>query len=966
MVKVDIKELAAAFEKAVQLGDEERAQFIASFESDKPELAQKLAQLLASDAEEKDLLRSWVATETSALADKADDPWIDRIVGSWKIVKRIGSGGMGAVFLAHRSDAQFEQTVAVKVMGAQLLSESAAERFRFERQTLAKLNHPNIATLIDGGSTELNLPFLIMEYVEGVPIDQYCAANNLGLKERLGLFQKVCAAIDYAHKNLIVHRDLKPDNILVTEAGEPKLLDFGVAKLIEPQSADADAGDGGSDFPQTRAGSRIMTLDYASPEQVRGEPVSIATDVYALGVLLYKLLTGQSPYGDTLTTDREIENAILAVEPKLPSSAITSGTASSSGTPSQHDEDDTENATSAPAPTSSVRYRKRLAGDLDNIVLKCLQKNPERRYASANDLSDELRRYLNHEPVEARGRNWTYIAGKFLSRHALAAASAAAAFLLIVGLVSFYTFELAAERDRAQLAASEAEQVSGFLTNMLRSAAPAVSQGETITAVDLLNSGVEQIELLADQPILQSNLYRIMGYSYTEVGEYTRGLSLHEKSIAVLEGVADVEPLLLAENYSALAEAQRVLEFYDDSIESRLRALAIFEKELGPEHQETIHVKVRLGTSLETAGRAEEALKHLREAREVSERVTDGYTHVTLDSMGVGAVVLSNLGQYREAELLNAEAIKHSNIVLGELSPNTIIRIRNSGVYTREQFKFHEALAFQREANERGALVWPAQSPLMTYGLQQVAITTQFLGWFDEAQRFLEKAQVNVAAGPGENSLDFAFQLATVGGWHFDKAEYEEALAEFRRSYDIAVGLNGKDTRRAVEASIGIGQSLLAMGDVDEAIAVLRDAMSRSGSVRVHTKLIGARTLATALSQSGAFAEADEMFKSMISEKESHVGPDNAALVPYLMEASAHERRKENIDAAFDHAGRAHRLALDGMPEGNWIAALAAAEYARVLMARGDHDQAAELVRGARADLVETFGAAHFYVAEID
>ena len=518
----------------------------------------------------------------------------------------------------------------------------------------------------------------------------------------------------------------------------------------------------------------------------------------------------------------------------------------------------------------------------------------------------ELRRYINHEPVEARGRNWTYIAGKFLSRHALATASAAAGFFLVIGLVSFYTFELAAERDKAtraaaeaQLAAAQAEQVSGFLSTMFQSAAPATSQGETITAVDLLNTGVEQINALSDQPILQANLYRIMGYSFTEVGEYEKGLSLHEKSIAVLEGLDDVEPLLLGDNLSALAEAQRVLEYHDLSIQNRLRALEIFEKELGPEHQETIHVKIRLGTSLETAGRAEEALKHLREAREVSERVSDGYTKVTLDSMGVGAVVLSNLGQYREAELLNAEAIEHSNIVLGELAPNTIIRIRNSGVYTREQFKFHEALAFQREANERGALVWPAESPLLTYGLQQVAITTQFLGWFDEAQRFLKKAQTNVADGPGENSLDFAFQLATVGGWHFDQAKYEEALVEFRRSYDIAVGLNGKDTRRAVEASIGIGQSLLAMGDLDEAIDVLRDAMSRSRSVRVHTKLIGARTLASALSQSGAFAEADQMFQSMISEKESHVGPDNAALVPYLVEAAAHERRKKNIDAAF-------------------------------------------------------------------
>ena len=407
----------------------EQAEYLSIFARKHPSLGPKLERLLDADARQRDVLRSWIDSESRSLADSGEDPWLGRELGAWKITRRLGAGGMGAVFLATRNDYQFEQTAAVKVMGSQLLSERAAERFRQERQILASLSHPNIAGLIDGGATELKLPYLVMEYVDGVSIDTYCRDNDLDLVSILTLFQKVCSAIDYAHRNLVVHRDLKPDNILVRTDGEPQLLDFGIAKLIEPIGEDLEPSD--ASVPMTQAGARAITLAYASPEQVRGEPVSTATDIYALGVLLFQLLTGAFPYGDEGDTAYRLQNAILNVEPAPPSSVLKSETPTTADT-----------SASSQASYHLRLQRRRAFGDLNNIVLKCLRKNPERRYASVKDLSDDLGRFLRFEPVEARPNDWRYVFSRFVRRNRSSVIAAVASFSALVGLTAFYTIQL--------------------------------------------------------------------------------------------------------------------------------------------------------------------------------------------------------------------------------------------------------------------------------------------------------------------------------------------------------------------------------------------------------------------------------------------------------------------------------------------------------------------------------------------
>lgn len=342
-------------------------------------------------------------------------------VGPYELQKCIGRGGMGSVWLATRFDSDFKKKVAIKLVKRGMDTQEILRRFRLERQVLAALTHPNIAALIDGGSTPDGLPYLVMEYVEGIRIDRYCETRMSAITERLKLFRDVCAAVQYAHGNLVVHRDLKAGNILVTAEGVPKLLDFGIAKLIRTEFDTLAAA-------ETRPELRPMTLDYASPEQVRGEPITTATDVYSLGVLLYKLLTGKSPYGLAVKSDSALRKAICGQEPLKPSAIVLTDEKAIIPQATQK-VDVSEEETRDKA---RRRLKKKLAGDLDMIVLMALRKEPLRRYASVEQFSEDLRRYLEDRPVIARSDTFGYRAGRFISRNSMAIAAA-----VIVAVILF-------------------------------------------------------------------------------------------------------------------------------------------------------------------------------------------------------------------------------------------------------------------------------------------------------------------------------------------------------------------------------------------------------------------------------------------------------------------------------------------------------------------------------------------------
>ena len=454
-----LKEL---FDEACALPADERPAFLEGACGGDAAMQEEILSLFEEEDRVHSLLDG-VAVEAAGLLDELTKA--GRQVGPYRLVRRLGVGGMGEVYLAERADGQFDQQVALKLVRSGLTSEQILARFRSERQILARLQHPNIARLLDGGLTPEGQPYFVIEYVEGEPIDTYADARALSVDERLELFAQVCRAVTYAHANLVIHRDLKPSNILVTDDGQVKLLDFGIAKVL---SEDGDAQE-----PLTRTGAAVMTPAYASPEQARGEPVNTSTDIYSLGVVLYELLTGLRPYEVDGRNPAEAVRVICEVEPERPSTAITEA----------RSRDETTGETIGQARGTDVdRLRRRLAGDLDVICLKALRKHAERRYVTADEMGEDIRRHLKAIPIQARAESLSYRAGKYVRRHRLGVLATAAVVLMLAGLVGFYTARLADERDRARLEAEKAEQVAAFLQGLFQVSDPSESRGETVTA----------------------------------------------------------------------------------------------------------------------------------------------------------------------------------------------------------------------------------------------------------------------------------------------------------------------------------------------------------------------------------------------------------------------------------------------------------------------------------------------------
>lgn len=413
------QQVKALFEQALERPPDERAAFLDQACHGDEALRREVRSLLSSHDDAPGFLDQPLSLDAPSGDDGAAHT--GQRIGAYRLVREIGHGGMGAVYLAERADGQFHQQVAVKFVRHGVDSATLRRRFRAERQILARLDHPHIARLIDGGVSENGLPYLAMEYVEGTRIDHYCDAHHLSTNKRLRLFLAVCKAVHYAHQNLIVHRDLKPSNILVTEGGTVKLLDFGIAKLLDDNAAATPLDEA------PRTGMRVMTPEYASPEQIRGEPVTTAFDVYALGIILYELLAGQRPYRLSGLSPGEMERIVCEKAPARPSTAVTREAqtdAMRAATPEE---------ISRMRSTQPDKLRRRLAGDLDTLVMMALHKDPSRRYRSVGQLSEDLRRHLDGLPVTARPDSFAYRISKFIRRHWMGVAAAVFIFVSLLG-----------------------------------------------------------------------------------------------------------------------------------------------------------------------------------------------------------------------------------------------------------------------------------------------------------------------------------------------------------------------------------------------------------------------------------------------------------------------------------------------------------------------------------------------------
>jgi serine/threonine protein kinase len=479
--------ISEILEDALALDPVRRADYLDAACGPDTDLRAEIDSLIDSHEQAGSLFLNEASLDRSPLLPTGAQP--GRTIGPYRILQQIGHGGMGDVFSAVRADGHYEKKVAVKLVRAGDVSAGVLERFRAERQILAGLEHPNIARLLDGATTDNGIPYLVMELVDGLPIDAFCRAHKLSVDERLRLFIDVCSAVQFAHQRLVIHRDIKPGNILVTPEGIPKLLDFGIAKMLDPM--------GNVEATQLRP----YTPEYASPEQIRGEPVLTATDAYSLGVVLYELLTGRSPYRIETRTPGKLAEAITNQEPERPSVAVLRGS------PSMPE-------------TMLPQIQRQLRGDLDFILLKALRKEPEARYSSAEHLADDIRRYLDGLPVAARKGTWTYRTGKFVRRHRVAVAAATLAFITLVTSIIVTAREARIAETNRRRAEARFNDVRKLANSLIYDVHDSIQNipGATDARKLILDRSLEYLDSLSRESGNDPGLLRELAAAYARVG----------------------------------------------------------------------------------------------------------------------------------------------------------------------------------------------------------------------------------------------------------------------------------------------------------------------------------------------------------------------------------------------------------------------------------------------------------------
>jgi eukaryotic-like serine/threonine-protein kinase len=634
------REITILFESVGKLPPEQRAAYLEETCREDPAMRAEVEDLLRS-AEQQAGTKVLEAAGSPAQDDgtAGPDSMIGRRIGPYRLVRAIGQGGMGAVYLGVRDDQQFQKRVAIKLVKRGMDTTEILRRFRNEQQILASLDHPNISRLLDGGTTEDGLPYFVMDYVEGIPIDVYCDTQKLSTMYRLKLFLTVCSAVQTAHQNLIIHRDIKPNNILVSASGIPKLLDFGIAKLLNPELSARTVA-------PTAAEERPMTPAYASPEQIRGGPITTATDIYSLGMLLYQLLTGHRPYHFKSTQRQEVERVICEQEPERPSAIIS------------RVEEVTEGGTRVtlnPELVSKTRdghpdkLRRRLSGDLDNIVLMAIRKEPQRRYVSVDQFAEDIRRYLRGQTVIARNNTFSYRASKFLLRHTKMVAAAALIILALIGgvvTVSWQAHEAQIEKARSMQHFNEVRKLAGSFMFEIHDAIQNLP-GATRARVLLVTRALEYLDLLAHEAGSDPTLERDLATAYQKVGDVqgnplfanlgdrAGALKSYQKSLTIRQALyrsnaSDVGIRGdLASSYERIADVLQVTGDNTGSLEASQKALALREENSAedPRGDQSIRELAgsneRVGESLALNGDTATALAHFRKALSLRAAVAD-------------------------------------------------------------------------------------------------------------------------------------------------------------------------------------------------------------------------------------------------------------------------------------------------------------------------------------------------------
>jgi eukaryotic-like serine/threonine-protein kinase len=679
-------------------------------------------------------------------------------IGRYRLLREIGRGGMGTVYLAVDETAEPRREVAIKILRDPLHSEHA-DRFLNEQRLLASLDHPGIARFFEGGTAPDGRPFLVMEYVPGEPIAAYCDRRRLSVRARLHLFRSLLEAVAYAHRQLVVHRDIKPRNVLVTDDGAVKLVDFGIAKpLLAPGYSDTET-------TQTRA--QLMTPEYASPEQVTGGRVTTATDVYALGLLLYELLCGRRAQRLRTGVPGEIERIVVREEVPRPSAALDDVPKDA------RDAEPSAEQIAAARRSTPSRLARQIRGDLDRIVGMALRKEPERRYASASLLGEDIERFLDGRPVRARGDSARYRATKFVTRHRVLVTAAAALLVMLVGYLVMslqHAAELRQALDTARREAAKAEQVSEFMIGLFESHDPESARGAEITGRELLERGVARADELSAEPVLQAQLLDAIGGVYRSLGEFARARPLLARALALrrealgdrhadvaqsrrhlgvvlrylgeyeaaaqeLEQAVDIDRALTPDGSPALAASLHELGHTlvernrFDEAEALLReGLDMRRTHLGPHHVDVAESLSGMAYVRSRKGFPRDAVPHYQDALEIRRRqLGTGHPQVARSHQNL-AVALSDLGEYAEAERHYAQALEVYRTVYGEVHPSIAVTINNLANLKARQDDLEAAERLFRQTLEMRRALFGEDHPSVVRAINNLATVLMRLG----------------------------------------------------------------------------------------------------------------------------------------------------------------------------------------------------------------------------------------------
>ncbi len=785
------------FHHACELNGAEQEHYIKKACDGNKHLHELVKRLLKSDSDPANFLNQPVGMSLADEKDRSGEK-----VGDYELLRSIGKGGMGTVYLATPTNKPFTRHVAIKVMNSRIHSEPIAARFLQEMRIMATFEHEAIARLYDGGITENGEHFFVMEYVDGKPVDQYCNEKGLSTKERLILFQKVCFAVQEAHKTPVVHRDIKPSNILVTKNGQPKLLDFGIARILSNEYDSAS-------FNQNSLRLSVLTPRYASPEQLglNGEPVTTVSDIFSLGVVLYELLTSRHPF-------LKGENSVESVKKII---------------------DDKE-----PAKPSAVGKGRKIGGDLDRIILTAMHKNPKKRYDSAQEFADDLENYLEHRPIKATKSTIWYRSRKYIRRHTIAAI----ALVTILTLSVAFGINANIQVNKLAVEQNNIKQVNNFLVDLFTATDPNTAKGDTLTAFDLLQRGTEKISTeLEDQPLVQAKLMHVIGSAYHNLGDYVKAEMMLRKALLSREKAGENTSRELV---FTLLDLARTLQETSDLKEAKLVATEALYKckdAFGLQDTLTAICLTRIGSVQSVAGKHESALPYFNEALQIRRKILPEIHPDIADNLNELGVLSKRLGEYEAAESFYLSALDMKMGLHGREHSSTAITTNNLAILYEKQGKFVLADSLHRKVLRIWTKHYGKEHPHVLYSLNNLGVLLTKRGRFDEAEEFLTRSLLLRRKVLGEHHRHVASTANNLAVNYKKIGSYTRADSLYKEAISIITTTLGAEHSLVPLYQVNQANTLHLMGDVAEAEALLKSALKTNRKIYGETHWQIARTL---------------------------------------------------------------------------------------------------------------------------